>query len=69
MNDQQLEDLKQFIDARISQTEARFEEKLDEKLEILRKEMLDGFSGVGEAVEEINRQVDDRLTKLEQHIA
>jgi hypothetical protein len=44
MDDQQLEDLKQFIDARISQTEARF----DEKLEGLRKEMLDGFAGVSE---------------------
>jgi hypothetical protein len=65
MNDDQLEDLKQFIDARISQTEARFDEKLEGKLEELRKEMLNGFSGVGEAIEEINKQVDERLTKLE----
>jgi len=69
MNDQQLEDLKQFIDSRISQTEARFDEKLDEKLEVLRKEMLDGFAGVGEAIEEINKQVDERLTKLEHRTA
>lgn len=66
MNDQQLEDLKQFIDARISQAEARFDENLEEKLEALRKEMLDGFTGVGEAIEEINKQIDERLTKLEQ---
>jgi len=63
MNDQQLEDLKQFIDSRISQSEAR----TDEKLEEIRKEMLDGFAGVGEAIEEVNKQVDERLTKLEQH--
>jgi hypothetical protein len=76
MNDQQLEDLKQFIDARISQTEASLDKKvdeklevLDEKLEVLRKEMLDGFAGVGEAVEEINKHIDERLTKLEQQTA
>ncbi|MBI2589072.1 hypothetical protein HYW35_02635 [Candidatus Saccharibacteria bacterium] len=69
MNDQQLEDLKQFIDTRISQAEARFDENLEEKLEALRKEMLDGFTGVGEAIEEINKQVDERLTKLEQEAA
>ncbi|MEK7095804.1 MAG: hypothetical protein AAB896_00725 [Patescibacteria group bacterium] len=69
MNDEQLEDLKQFIDTRISQAEVRFDENLEEKLEALRKEMLDGFTGVGEAIEEINKQVDERLTKLEQHAA
>lgn len=73
MNDDQLDDLKQFIDSRISQTEARFDEKLDSKVDELRKElgdlraeMLDGFAGVGEAIEEINKQVDERLAKLEQ---
>ena len=65
MNDQQFEDLKQFIDTRISQAEARFDVNLEEKLEALRKEMLDGFTGVGEAIEEINKQVDERLSKLE----
>ncbi len=76
MNDQQLEDLKQFIDSRISQTEARFDGKLEdlgenlqEKIENLRKEMLDGFAGVGEAIEEINKHIDERLTKLEQQAA
>lgn len=62
MKDEQLEDLKQFIDSRISQSEARTNEKLEE----LRREMLEGFAGVGEAIEEINKQVDERLTKLEQ---
>jgi len=79
MNDQQLEDLKQFIDGRISQTEARFDEKLgtletkmgslDSKLEELRKEMLNGFTGVGEAIDEINKHFDERISKLEQQTA
>ena len=73
MNDGQLEDLKQFIDSRISQTEARFDEKLDKldeklssKIEGLRQEMLEGFAGVGEAIEKINKHFDKRLTRLEQ---
>ncbi|HLC91879.1 MAG TPA: hypothetical protein VJC09_02400 [Candidatus Saccharimonadales bacterium] len=76
MNEEQLDDLKQFIDSRISQTEARFDEKLekiDDKVEglskeftNLRKEMLEGFAGVGEAIKEINKHFDKRLTKLEQ---
>ncbi len=68
MNDGQLDDLKQFIDSRISQSEARFDTKLDE----LRKEVAEGFAGVGDAIEEIharaeemNAIVDKRLTRLE----
>lgn len=72
MNDAQLDDLKQFIDSRISQTEGRLGERIDNiesRLDALRKEMLDGFAGVGEAIEEINKQFDDRITKLEQQTA
>jgi len=69
MDKEQFEDLKQFIDMRISQAEARFDENLDEKLEELRQEMLNGFTGVGEAIEEINKQVDERLSKLERRAA
>ncbi len=76
MNSDQLDDLKQFIDSRISQSEARFDEKLEEKIEALRKEVIDGFTGVGEAIEEIHKQLDEnkaefdkRLTKLEQQAA
>lgn len=72
MNDDQLDDLKQFIDSRISQSELRFDDKVNE----LRKEMLDGFAGVGEAIEELHKQLDEskttfdaRLTKLEQQAA
>lgn len=63
MSDEQLEDLKQFIDVRISQSESRTKDQIEE----LRKEVLDGFTGVGEAIDEINKLVDERLTKLEQH--
>lgn len=65
MNSEQLEDLKQFIDTRIAQSEARFDENLKLEIEGLRKEMLDGFSGVGDAIDEIVKQFDERLTKLE----
>ncbi len=68
MNDQQLDDLKQYIAATISQTEKR----LHGEITALRREMVDGFSGVGEAIENIyeqldrrNTEVDKRLTKLE----
>ena len=65
MNDNQLEDLKQFIDGRIAQSEA----STKDMLEGLRKEMQEGFAGVGEAIDEINKQVDERLSKLEQQSA
>lgn len=80
INDDQFEDLKQFIESRISQSEKRFDEKLEGKIDSvkseimnLRKEMLDGFSDVGEAIDGIHNQLnetkeefDKRLTKLEQ---
>jgi hypothetical protein len=80
MNADQLEDLKQFIDSRFSQTEARFDEKLDSKLssleskllkeiDELRTEMHDGFAGVGDAMEEMYHHIDKRLTTLEQRVA
>lgn len=76
MNDQQMEDLKQFIDTRISQAEVGLGERIDDldervgslakALESLRLEVLDDFAGVGEAIDEINKHFDERLTKLEQ---
>jgi predicted nucleic acid-binding Zn-ribbon protein len=76
MNDDQFDDLKQFIDSRISQTEAMFEQRLsateaqlEQKIEglssevhRLRDEMHDGFAGVGEAVEELHK-ADDELNQ------
>lgn len=83
MNDEQLEDLKQFIDSRISQSEVRFDDKLStevsalrNEISALRQEMLDGFAGVGDSFDEIHKLLeeqkqnfDTRLTKLEQQAA
>ncbi len=83
MNDDQFADLKQFIDARISQSEANFDAritqsdaKLQVKIDELRSEVHDGFAGVGEAIDDSNKRLDERdkefdqrLTKLEQQAA
>lgn len=75
MNDDQFDDLKQFIDSRISQSEQlirgdlrRLEQKVD-----------DGFAGIAETIEQINQRLDSndeqlntheqRLTKLERRTA
>jgi hypothetical protein len=71
-DDAKIEDLKQFIVATISQTEARLDgkiETLDQKIETLGSDMQEGFAGVGEAIEEIHVQMEKRLTKLEQEAA
>lgn len=68
MNDDQLDDLKQFIDSRISQAEARLEDQIKE----LGTEMRDGFAGVAEAIEQLHTadaDLGERLTKLEQQPA
>lgn len=75
---EQFDDIKQFVDSRISQSEERLTEKIDlvdEKVDGLRQEMLDGFAGVGEAIEEIHdrldkrdQQVNRRFVKLEKQI-
>lgn len=83
MINDQFEDLKQFIDSRISQSELTVNGQLkDLKSELkkdisdLRQEMLNGFAGVGEAIDDIHKQLDEtkdefdkRLTKLEQQAA
>ena len=79
MNDQQLDDLKQFIDSRISQSEGRLRSEIREsedrvkselrgEIQELRTEVRDGFTAVGEAVTRIHDQLDDhedRVTRLE----
>jgi len=73
MNDDQLNDLKQFIDSRLSQTESSLNVRFDNKLETLRTEMHDSFGGISDAIEQIREQldtehseVDQRFKKLEQ---
>jgi uncharacterized membrane-anchored protein YhcB (DUF1043 family) len=79
MNDDQIDDLKQYFAATISQTEANLDNKiagLDNKIESLRQDMMDGFAGVAEVIEELQNHydenikiVDQRLTKLESKAA
>ncbi len=79
MNDDQLNDLKQFIDSRISQSVENLASKDDIKtlaskddIKRLEQKVDDGFSGVGEAVDEVNQALtnhEQRVTKLEAKIA
>lgn len=78
MDEDQLNDLKQFIAATVSQATANMATKediadmatksdivnLENKIEDLRLEMHDGFAGVSEAIEQINEQ----FTELDQHV-
>ncbi len=79
MNDEQMDDLKQFISSTVSQTEQRLGERMDgveQRLDRMQTEMEQGFAGVGEAIDAIHermdeyeKQTDTRLTKLEQKAA
>ena len=68
MKNDQLEDLKQFIDGRVGQAEARLGERIngvEQEVKSLRAEMQEGFAGAGEAIEEINNRID----ALDKHTA
>ncbi len=79
MNDTQLDDLKQFIAASVSQSEERLRNEMNQGFQAVRQEMEDEFRGVSEAIEIIHKQLDEqhsinvtvdkRLTRLEQRIA
>jgi len=75
MNDDQFEDLKQFIDSRISQSEVQFDRNLKEvKAEIKTvKSKLDDLDlkidTISEALHESLNEHDTRITKLEQQAA
>jgi hypothetical protein len=82
MNDDQLNDLKQFIANTVSQTEVRLAEridKLDQRVDSLEHEVRDGFAGIGEVFDQLNQRLDERdehdkaidqrLTKLEGQVA
>lgn len=85
MNDDKLDDLKQFIASTVTQTEQRLRDELASKddlqslrvelkagIDNVRTEMADGFAGVGEAIESLhqtNTSVDQRLNRLEQQAA
>lgn len=81
MNNENFEDLKQFIDGRIGQSEENIIGQVDEKITVvegkitgqiqeLRLEMHEGFAGVGEAIDQIHTRIDgleDRVETLEKH--
>ena len=68
MNDDRLEDLKQFIDSRISQSEAHLEGKIND----LKTEMGQRFTEIQSAIAETmttsNDNADDQLKDHEQRI-
>lgn len=84
MNDQQrFDDLKQFISATVSQSEAKLagdieglskrvdnlSHKIDTEVEILRNEMHDGFAGIAEIIEDLNHRIDKRDTVIDKRLA
>ncbi len=64
MNEDKIDDLKQFIQATVSQSEMRLEEKINN----LENKMSDGFAGVADALEDINAHVEDRHSVVDQRL-
>jgi len=79
MNQELIDDLKQFIAATVSQATANMATKDDisnmatkDDIARLERKVDDGFAGIGEAIEQIhdqNAETDRRLTQLEQRAA
>ncbi len=68
-----IDDLKQFTEATISQSEARLKDdlaskeelrSLDDKVTGLEKKMMDGFSGVADAIDALDAHIDERFDKV-----
>lgn len=82
MNDDQLDDLKQFIAATVSQTETRLDDKIEtlkmeldqhrketaDGFKVVREEVAGGFVGVGEAIEEVHHIIDDHAKSTDQRL-
>jgi hypothetical protein len=82
MNNALLDDLKQFIEVRFSQNEARMDERfeavdarfdqIDKKIDHvraeLRQEMREGFAGVADAMEETNKANDSQFARLKKRV-
>lgn len=75
MSDAQINDLKEFISVTVSGAVSGLEdrlERLEQKLELLRTDMNDGFAAIADAISSLNDSVEDherRITLLEQRIA
>lgn len=63
MDNAQLDDLKQFIETTVSQTEARLTQRID----AIEKKLDDGFAGIGEAIEAVNQRTDERDAEADEH--
>jgi hypothetical protein len=79
MNDQQLDDLKAFLDTRLTQTEVSLRDemeemghRLEEKIEQLSQRMDDGFAGIADIIEHTNGRIDahdHEIAELKQQAA
>jgi hypothetical protein len=69
MNDEQLDDLKQFIDARISQSEQAIKAEFNQRLNVTNQKIDDGLAGVGEAIEQIDQRLDERDKEVDLRLA
>jgi hypothetical protein len=58
MNDQQLEQLKQFVVSIVTQSEERMGAQMEA-----------GFAGVGEAIESLGKHIDERLSAEDAKLA
>jgi tetrahydromethanopterin S-methyltransferase subunit G len=77
MNDDQLDDLKQFITATVSQTEARLGgrigrveariDKVADRLTNMEQKMDDGFAAVAEAIDTIHTRLDEHDKTYKAH--
>jgi hypothetical protein len=68
MSDDQIDDLKQFIQSSDSQLEERLTKLINNKIDTLEDKMNDGFKGVAEAIENYHNDHEVRITKLEETV-
>jgi hypothetical protein len=71
MNDQQIDDLKQFVAATVGQSEAHLSQRIDglsQRVDTLTKEMREGFAGVADVMETHTKDIDERITDHESRL-
>jgi len=68
MTKNEIDDLKQFITATVTQTvsksDTRLETKIDRRFEALETKIDEGFAGVADAIDRINNQLDSHETRI-----
>ncbi len=65
MNDDQFEDLKRFIDSRISQSESRFDEKLSQSESRLEDKLYQSESRFAENLQKVSQNLSAKLEDLD----